>query len=91
MATLSLVIDNLGPFHDDVTAVSLLAILLSMLLYLSQVFFTGRGRLRGVAMVMALTLLAIIAVLIYAGLKHDFLNTDTNDLAFACCVGVVRR
>jgi hypothetical protein len=78
MATLSLVIDNLGTFHDDVTAISLLAILLSMLLYLSQVFFTERGRLRGVAAVMALSLLAIVALLFYAGLKPDFLNTDTT-------------
>ncbi len=78
MAALSMVIDNLGTFHDDVTAVSLLAILLSMLLYLSQVFFTGRGRLRAIAVVMALSLLAIIAVLFYAGLKPGFLNTDTT-------------
>jgi hypothetical protein len=76
MATLSLVMDNLGTFHDYVTAVSLLAILLSMFLYLSQVFFTERGRLRAIAVVMVFSLLAIIALFFYAGLKPGFLNTD---------------
>jgi hypothetical protein len=78
LGSLSFVIDNLGTFHDDVTAISLLAIFLSMLLYLSQVFFIGRGTLRAIAVAMILCLLGIIVLLFYAGLKPDYLNTDTT-------------
>lgn len=78
LASLSFVMDNLGTFHDDVTAISLLAILLSMLLYLAQVFFSRRGKLRAIAVTMILVLLLLIPLLFYFGSKPDYLNTDTT-------------
>jgi hypothetical protein len=73
--TLSLVMDNLGKFHDTLTAISLFGILASMLLYLSQVLFTGRGTSRGIAATMILSLLTIIAQLIHVFLKPNYISS----------------
>jgi hypothetical protein len=75
---LSFVMDNLGDFHDDVTGISLLCILLSMLLYLSQVAFTGQGNARRVAAAMTLSLLILIALLFHVFLQPDYVNSDAG-------------
>jgi hypothetical protein len=77
LGLLSFVMDNLGTLHDSVTAVSLLAILISMFLYLTQISITRSGRARMIAAVMIFSLLGIVVFLSYAGLT-DYLNTDTN-------------
>jgi hypothetical protein len=75
---LSFVTDNLGSFHDTTTAISLFSIVVSMLFYLSQVVFTGRGKSRGIAAVTILSLLTMIAELLYVFLMPNYIGSGSD-------------
>ena len=75
MGSLAFVSDNLGPFHDNVTAVSLFGVLSSMAFYLYEVSRRGRGKSRTIAAAMFLFLLGVIALLVYIFRDPDFINS----------------
>jgi high-affinity nickel permease len=76
MGTLARVIDRLGSFHDDVTALSLFSIMTSMFLYLLQIAIRGRGWPRALAAAMIFPLVGSIAYLVDVFSKPLLVDSD---------------